>query len=170
MLACRNSLPPSKGHVSASNWLKRSHTQNSSFKWEGVWETCSQLSSSRTRAGPERRGEWIRVTVHCMHHCVHACVRACMCAVYVCIRLHLCLSVTCVRVCTCLCACVHMRWATHSWRSNRPSRPEGGGISKEAITSISSVRTWTRASEGHSSKVGEQALTVQWFSLTSLYY
>ena len=108
MLACRNSLPPSKGHVSASNWLKRSHTQNSSFKWEGVRETCSQLSSSRTRAGPERKGEWIRVTVHCMHHCVHARVRACMCAVYVCIRVHLCLSVTCVRVCTCLCACAHV--------------------------------------------------------------
>ena len=108
MLACRNSLPPSKGHVRASNWLKLSHTQNSSFKWEGVWETCFQLSSSRTRAGPERRGEWIRVTVHCMHDCVHACVRACMCAVYMFTYVCICACRLHVYVCTCLCACVHV--------------------------------------------------------------
>ena len=109
---------------------------------------------------------------------LHASLCACTCpCMYVCcVCLHTCAFVpvgymcTCVYMLVCMCACVHMRWATHSWRSNRPSRPEGGGISKEAITSISSVRTWTRASEGHSSKVGEQALTVQWFSLTSLYY
>ena len=65
---------------------------------------CFQLSSSRTRAGPERRGEWIRVTVHCMHHCVHACVRTCMCAVYV----YICAFVPVGYMCTCVHACVHV--------------------------------------------------------------
>lgn len=113
MLVCRNSLPPSKGHVSASNWLKLSHTQNSRFKRNGVWETCFQLSSSHTRAGPERRGEWILSDSPLYASlCACICAHACLSTVY--LFAYVCLSVTCVHVCTCLCACVHTCDGAHT--------------------------------------------------------
>ena len=104
MLVCRNSLPPSKGHVSASNWLKLTHTQNSSFKTKGVWETCFQLSSSHTRAGPERRGEWILSDSPLYASlCACICARACMCTVY-------------LFACVCIYACqLHVYMCVHAY-------------------------------------------------------